>query len=145
MAPIQNRGLEKARAGYDRNHRYSGHVMYELPLGKGKRFINRGGILNFIFGGYEIAWVQSLESGNPLNFTFANSPYNYYPAFAGSRRPNVNGTPGIRDKWRDIGPDRFNTNNANAVIDISPFSYPAAFTPGNAGRNLVTGLPLGTC
>ncbi|MCC6859216.1 MAG: TonB-dependent receptor [Bryobacterales bacterium] len=142
VAPIQNRSLEKARAGYDRNHRYSGHITYELPVGKGRRFMNRGGVLDYILGGYEIAWVQSLESGNPLNFSFSNSPYNYYPTFAGSRRPNLNGTPKIRDNWRDVGPDRFTTNNANAVIDISPFSYPAAFTPGNAGRNITTGLPL---
>jgi hypothetical protein len=142
VAPIQNRSLEKARAGYDRAHRYSGHVTYELPVGKGRRFMNRGGVLDYVLGGYEIAWVQSLESGNPVTFDFANSPNNYYPTFAGSRRPNVNGTPKVRDGWRDVGPDRFNTNNANAVIEMSPFSYPEAFTPGNAGRNIVTGLPL---
>jgi hypothetical protein len=27
-------------------------------------------------------------------------------------------------------------------MDINDFAYPAAFTPGNAGRNIVTGLPL---
>lgn len=142
VAPIQNRSLEKARAGYDRNHRYSGHITYELPIGKGRRFMNRGGVLNALFGGYEIAWIQSLESGNPLSFGFSNSPYNYYPTFAGSRRANVTGNPAIRDGWRDVGPDRFNTNNANPVIYIDSFSYPAAFTPGNSGRNIVTGLPL---
>ncbi len=142
VAPIQNRGLEKARAGYDRNHRYSGHVTYELPAGYGKRFLNKGGFWNHIFGGYEIAWIQSLESGNPLTFDFSNSPYNYYPTFAGSRRPNLVGHPQVRDGWRDVGPDRFNTNNENAVISIDGFAYPAAFTPGNAGRNIVTGLPL---
>ena len=142
VAPIQNRGLEKAPAGYDRNHRYSGHVTYELPMGKGRRFLNQGGVMNHLLGGWEIAWIQSLESGNPLTFGFSNSPYNYYPTFAGSRRPNVTGEPKLRDNWRDVGPDRFNTNNNNAVIDMSPFSYPAEFTSGNAGRNIVIGLPL---
>lgn len=142
VAPIQNRGLEKGRAGYDRNHRYVGSVTYELPTGQGKRFLNRGGFWNHIFGGYEIAWIQTFESGNPLNFTFANSPYNYYPAWVGDRRPNVSGRPAIRDNWRDFGGDRFNLQNLNPVIDIGSFSYPAAFTPGNLGRNVVTGLPL---
>ena len=54
----------------------------------------------------------------------------------------MTGTPEIRDGWRNVGPDRFNTTNANPVINIDPFSYPAAFTPGNIGRNAVTGLPL---
>ena len=142
VAPIQNRRLEKGRAGFDRNHRFSGHITYELPVGKGHRFLNRGGLLNYVFGGWEIAWIQSLETGNPLTFGFANSPYNYYPTFAGVQRADVTGTPAIRDGWRDLGGDRFNTNNANPVIYIAPFSYPAAFTPGTGGRNIVTGLPL---
>jgi hypothetical protein len=77
-----------------------------------------------------------------MTFGFSNSPYNYYPSWVGAQRANVTGESKIRDNWRDVGPDRFNTNNSNAVIDISPFSYPAAFTPGSSGRNLVTGLPL---
>lgn len=142
VAPIQNRGLEKARAGYDRNHRFSAHVNYQLPVGKGRQFMNRGGVLDVLLGGYEISYVQSLETGNPLNFGFANSPNNYYPTFVGTQRPNVTGTPSIRDGWRDVGLDRFTTQNENAVIDMNSFSYPAAFTPGNLGRNTVTGLPL---
>jgi hypothetical protein len=142
VAPIQNRSLEKARAGFDRNHRVMGTLTYELPVGKGKRFLNRGGVMNWLFGGYEIAWIQTLESGNPLTFSFANSPNNYYPAFAGSLRPNLTCTPSIRDGWRDLGGDRFNQNNINAVMSMGCFAYPVAFTPGNAGRNIVTGLPL---
>jgi hypothetical protein len=142
VAPIQNRSLEKARAGFDRNHRYIGVVTYELPVGKGKRFLNRGGAWNHIFGGYEIAWIQTAESGNPLSFTFRRSPYNYFPTFAGSRRPDLVSSPHLRDGWRDFGGDRFNTQNINPIIYIDHFAYPAAFTPGNAGRNIVTGTPL---
>ncbi|MEK7404181.1 MAG: TonB-dependent receptor, partial [Acidobacteriota bacterium] len=142
LAPIQNRGLEKGRAGYDRNHRSVTSLTYELPVGRGKRFLNRGGIWHRIFGGYEIAWIQTLESGNPLTFGFANSPYNYYPTWAGSRRPSLTSKPGLRDNWRDFGGDRFNQNNINPIIDITHFAYPAEFTPGSSGRNIVTGTPL---
>jgi len=78
VAPLQNRGLEKARAGFDRNHRYNASFIYALPFGKGKKFLNKGGILNLIFGGFEISWIQMLESGIPLTFSYANSPYNNY-------------------------------------------------------------------
>jgi len=145
VAPLQNRGLEKARAGYDRKHRYVGTVIYELPVGKGKRFLNRGGAWNKIIGGFEIAWVQTFESGNPLSFSFSNSPYNYYPTWAGSRRADLIGvgTPHVRDGWRNLGGDRFNTINMNPVLEsITLFGYPAAFTLGNSGRNIVDGLPL---
>lgn len=142
VAPIQNRRLEKARANFDRNHRYIGIVTYELPFGKGKRYMNRGGIWNHVFGGYELAWIQTAEGGNPLTFSFRRSPYNYFPSWVGDRRPDVVGKPHLRDGWRDFGGDRFNSQNINPIIDINYFAYPAAFTPGNAGRNIVTGTRL---
>ncbi|HMF74990.1 MAG TPA: hypothetical protein VK604_04955, partial [Bryobacteraceae bacterium] len=60
----------------------------------------------------------------------------------GSHRPDLVGNPQIRDNWRDLGSNRFNQQSTNAVLDIADFAYPAAFTPGNSGRNIVTGLPL---
>ncbi len=141
VAPIQNRSLEKARAGYDRPHRYVNSLTYELPLGRGKRFLNRGGWLNRIIGGWETTWMIDLESGDPLTFSFANSPYNYYPTWVGTRRPDVVGEPRLRDNWRDFGPGRFNVQTVNPVVDIKSFAYPAAFTPGNSGRNIVGRTP----
>ena len=142
VAPLQNRSLEKARAGFDRNHRYNATAIYALPIGKGKRFLNRGGIANLIFGGIELSWIQMVESGLPLSFSFANSPFNYFPTFAGARRADVTGRPALRDGWGDFGGDRFNQANIYSVIDMNYFSYPAAFTPGNSGRNIVTGTRL---
>jgi hypothetical protein len=143
IAPLQNRGLEKARAGYDRKHRAIGMVTYELPMGQNKRFINKGGVWDKIFGGFEIAWVQTFESGNPLTFGFSNSPNIYYPGWVSSNRPNLVGQPNVRDGWRDLGGDRFNTINMNPVLEApSDFAYPASFTIGNAGRNIIDGLPL---
>jgi len=90
---------------------------------------------------------KTVESGNPLTMSFDGSPNNYYPTFAGNRRPNVVGTPSIRDGFRDTGGDRFNVQNINSVFSggqngLDNFAYPAAFTVGNLGRNTFTGLPL---
>jgi hypothetical protein len=163
VAPIQNRGLEKARAGYDRTHRYIGVVNYELPFGQGKPWATSGW-KKWILGGFEISFIQTLESGNPLNFSFSNSPFNYYSTFAGSRRPDVVSQMEIRDGWNDLGGDRFNTGRSNSVYagannGLQHFALPGGcgtltaipagfdrtqcdFRIGNAGRNIVTGLPL---
>jgi Carboxypeptidase regulatory-like domain/TonB dependent receptor len=161
VAPIQNRSLEKARAGYDRTHRFVASVNYELPFGRGKRWANSGW-KNMVIGGFEISVVQTLESGNPLNFSFANSPYNYWPTFAGSRRPDVVSDMDIREGWVDVGPDRFSQANSYSVFTgenngLSNFALPGGcpavipagfdrsqcdFRIGNAGRNIVTGTPL---
>jgi len=140
VAPIQNRNLEKGRAGFDRNHRFIATVNYELPFGRGKKWMANNRMGSAIFGGMELSTIQTLESGNPLNFSFNNSPNNYYPGFAGARRPNLVSTPDYDfSKWNNGGPDRFVTNNRPAVVDINAFAYPAAFQVGNAGRNILTG------
>jgi hypothetical protein len=157
IAPIQNRGLEKARAGYDRKHRFVGTVNYELPFGKGKKFANSGGWKNYLIGGFELSWIQTIEAGNPVNFGFGGSPYNYWPGFAGSQRPNVLRQPNLVDGWRDFGGDRFNQNGIRPIYDINAFAYPGGcpapipagfdrtqcdFRIGNAGRNIGQGMPL---
>jgi hypothetical protein len=61
----------------------------------------------------------------------------------GARRPNVVvSDPGKVDNWRDFGGARFNRKTINPVMDINDYAYPDAFTPGNLGRNVVTGFPL---
>jgi hypothetical protein len=144
VAPIQNRNLEKGRASFDRNHRYIGVLNWELPIGKNRKFFSgMGSVTNALFSGWELSWIQTLESGNPLTFSYANSPYNYYPTFAGSRRPNLVSQP-VYDfgLWNNGGPDRFTLQNRPAVIDINSFAYPAAFQVGNAGRGILTGPRL---
>jgi hypothetical protein len=159
VAPIQNRALEKGRAGYDRNHRWIATINYELPFGAGKPWATSGW-KKWVLGGLEISWIQTVESGNPLTFSFANSPYNYYPGFAGNRRPDLVATP-VYDfsKWDNGGPDRFTLQNRPAVIDINAFAWPGGcgsvtsiptgidrtlcdFKVGNAGRNIITGPRL---
>jgi hypothetical protein len=163
VAPIQNRSLEKGRASYDRNHRWISTINWELPFGRGKKFQTGNRAVNWIVSGLELSWIQTVESGNPLNFSFQNSPYNYYPTYVGNRRPDVVSTPQIRDGWRDIGGDRFNVQNSNAVVEMSHFALPGgcpqalpaagsaartdqvnacSFQIGNLGRNTMTGLPL---
>jgi hypothetical protein len=157
VAPIQNRSLEKARAGYDRNHRWLGVLNYELPFGQGKRWGNVSGWKNLLVGGWELSWIQTAESGNPLNFSWTNSPYNYYPTFAGSRRPDVVGNPALNmGAWDNGGGDRFTLQNRPAVVDINAFAWPGGcgsvttavnpgqcnFQVGNAGRNIITGPGL---
>jgi hypothetical protein len=161
VAPIQNRSLEKARAGFDRTHRWIATVNYELPFGAGKRWASSGW-KKTVLGGFEFSWIQTMESGNPLTFSYAGSPYNYYPGFTGSARPDIIGPIEIRDDWYNLGGDRFNTANINSVFTgglngMSAFALPGGcpqvipagfdrtqcdYRIGNSGRNIVTGLPL---
>jgi hypothetical protein len=129
--------LFKGPSSYDRRHRFVGNVSYDLPFGKNRALMNRGGVLNVLFGGYTAVWTYDIYSGNPITWGFTNSPYNYLPSFIGiGGRPNLIGTPSLRDGWQDLGGDRFNQGNQNPTIDsLADFAYPAAYTFGNAGKN----------
>ncbi|MBM3784874.1 MAG: TonB-dependent receptor [Acidobacteria bacterium] len=65
VAPIQNRNLEKARAGYDRNHRLIATVDYDLPFGKGKKWLSSSRIGSAIFGGLSLATIQPKSGSWP--------------------------------------------------------------------------------
>ena len=74
--PLQNRGLEKALAGYHRKHRWIGTFLYELPFGPGKPLLNSTGPMQHLFGGWELSMVQTVESGNPYSFSYDGNPNN---------------------------------------------------------------------
>jgi hypothetical protein len=67
LAPISKRNLNKGRAGYDRHHSFITSATYEIPVGQGKHFLNRGAILIMLIGGYELACVQTFVTGNPMS------------------------------------------------------------------------------
>jgi hypothetical protein len=135
-----NRSLEKGRAGYDVNHRFVALFQYALPMGKGRRFFNGGGWKDHVIGGWNLNYTQTLQSGLPFTVTFAGSPNRYLP---GVSRPNMVTTidQALVSDW-GIGPNRFPTSAQNPYLNLASFAYPAAYTPGNAGRNLFSGPPL---
>jgi hypothetical protein len=142
VAPVTDRNLSKGRAGYDRHQVFVTSATYELPIGKGRRFMNQNRVLNVLIGGYNIAWVQSFMTGNPMSFSFTDSPNNEYPSSIGNQVPNLACNDITMKEFglgKAIGGNRFNQSLENPVLNVSCFTDPAPFTPGNAGRNIVTG------
>ena len=45
--------------------------IYELPVGKGKKFLNHGGFTNAVLGGWSISGIQTYHSGQPFSFCCA--------------------------------------------------------------------------
>ncbi len=145
VAPVQDRNLNKGRAGYDRRHVFVTSFTYELPVGQGRKFANHSKFLDYLVGGYELAWIQSVETGNPFSVSFTNSPYNYYSTTIGNQVPNLTCNHPTMPQFGlgdDIGGNRFNQAGENAVLKVGCFAVPAPYTIGNAGRNIITGPGL---
>jgi hypothetical protein len=128
-----NRRLEKARATYDHTHHYVHVLTYEIPIGKSRRFLNRGGVANSVVGGWNFTWTQTFESGPPTSVTFTGSPNKYLTQ--GVYRP-IALSPDYEVKPWHIGPNRFPTSAQNPYLLFNSFAYPAAFSAaGTIGRN----------
>jgi hypothetical protein len=134
-----NRRLEKGRAGFDVSNRFVTYATYELPFGKSRKFMNSGGFKDYLLGGWNLSFIQTLQSGVPVTFTFAGSPNKYLP---GVLRPNqvVSNDQLIVDDWT-VG-DRFTNALKNPMWNINAFAYPAPYTPGTLGRNTIEGPGL---
>ena len=142
-----NRALEKGRANYDIRHRFVSVLTYELPFGKGRKLMNHGGVLNAVFGGWDLAYTQTLQSGPPFTVSFAGSPNRYLP---GNSRPNlVPGVDPVTPDWT-IGSNRLPDAGADPVpqsrrLRLSGFLHRREHGPqrgGSAGYDVAAILSV---
>lgn len=61
-----NPGLEWQRADFDQTHVLNFNGIYQLPFGKGRRFLNQGGFIDRVFGGFEFSGLFQVTSGAPI-------------------------------------------------------------------------------
>ena len=127
-----NLKVEKALSQYDIPQRVILSYSYQLPFGRGKAFANTGRVVNALVGGWQIAGVQTYQSGTPLS---VSSPGWDSGIFAGNlganSRPNIvsgqnpDGYKGGGWKW-------------GQSLRLNPAAFVTApnFTFGNAPRAL---------
>ncbi len=120
-----NLRAERGLSSFNQAHRAVTSVLYDLPVGKGRRFLNQGGVADAIIGGWELGSIFSVQSGFPQtavdNKDQSNTGITY-------DRPNATGQSAVLP--RDVrNPGRwFNT----AAFALQPFG-----TFGTAGRNTI--------
>jgi hypothetical protein len=123
----------KARTAYDQENSFGAYVIYELPVGKGQKWLNRGGVLNAILGGWKVDVSENILSGIPLSVGSSGSPNRYLTASP------VNALVPIEqakiDHW-SMG-NRFPTAAQNPYFDINAFAYPASYTVGSLGARVL--------
>jgi hypothetical protein len=118
--------------GYnDVRHRVVASYVYELPFGKGKRWLsNANPALNALAGGWQTNGIWSAQTGLPFTI---QSPTDTSNTGTGNIRPNATGLPtNLPSDQRSV----YNWLNASAFV------LPAGFAFGNVGRNTGTGPGL---
>jgi hypothetical protein len=58
------RACDYGYSTFDVPHRFVASVLYSLPFGKGQRFLNHGGVLNQVVGGWQVSTITTIQSGS---------------------------------------------------------------------------------
>lgn len=118
---------DRGNSDFDVRQRLVLSWTYELPFGRGRRFLaDLRGIGQHVLGGWQINGIQTFMSG--LRFT-ASSAQNTLGAGVGGQRADRVGNGNLPKSQRTI----------QQWFDISAFRTPAQFTFGNAGRGILEG------
>ena len=80
-----NERLDRSVSAFDSPHRASISFIYELPVGKGRRFFNSVPVASQIVGGWKVGGVATFASGFPIGVSGGPG--------GGFNRPNVTETP----------------------------------------------------
>jgi len=68
-------GAAHTLTGYDLTHVVKGYLTYELPFGKGRRWMSsQNRWINGILGGWNTTWILAYNSGQPFEIS-AQNPY----------------------------------------------------------------------
>ncbi len=108
-ADFFNRGLEKSIGEYDVTHDFKFAAVYDLPFGKGQKFLTNGPAA-WVLGNWRVSSINLYASGTPVAITtsytlpiyatgdqgntrvapYVTSYNGWQPSYAGSFNPSVN-------------------------------------------------------
>ncbi len=127
----QNSRCLKCDYGYsafDIPHRFVMSGQYELPFGQGKHWMNRGGVLNEILGGWQVGSIITWQAGVAINTQ------------AGVDEAGTGGYGEIRLNSTGLSPNLPKQQRTlNRWYNVKAFALPAGGTFGNLPRNSLRG------
>ena len=75
---LRNGGMNKGLSPYDLTHQWKANWIYELPFGHGQGWLNHGGVLDRLVGGWEIHGIARIQSGRPFILDAGRGTFNQY-------------------------------------------------------------------
>ena len=122
-----NLKLDKAVSEQDLAHQFSLSYLYQLPFGKGRKWLNHSAGLDLLVGGWQLGAIQRYQSGAPISFgCTASIPY-YQNCITYTAGPASYGA-------TDFGSDAFKHNkNGPSYFNGQSWFKPAFRIPGAKG------------
>ena len=123
-----NPSANYGNSNFDIRNAFKGAVLYQLPFGRGRQFLNNSTLLDEIIGGWQTSGTLTLLSGQPYTAVMSSGTNSY--SLAGNNFqwfPDVVGNPTLSHR------------GVNQWFNEAAFAVPASGTFGNEGRNSLNG------
>lgn len=114
---------DRGRSEFDVDHRLVSSLVYELPIGRGRKFgANLPKVVDVVVGGWQFNTIATFQAGFPISISAAdrgglNDTFN-------ANRADLVGTPRL-------------TKTLSQWFDISAFRQPATGFLGTSGRSIL--------
>ena len=130
----RDRKADRGLCAQDIRHRFVLSYVYELPVGKGKRFLTQGGPADWVLGGWQVNGITTAMSGSPSTIT---QTFNVANSDSGTPRPDVIGDVNGLSHSRPRGQQVKQFFNTAALRQANLTNGTYRF--GDAGRDIMIG------
>jgi Carboxypeptidase regulatory-like domain len=122
-----DRSRERGDVQFSPRHRFLSNMLWELPFGAGRQFLNQPGPVDWILGGWQLSAIYNYQTGEFLTPTFSGPDPSNTQTFGGV--PDRIGNGNLPEDQRSL----------NRWFDASAFTVPPNGRFGNAGRGIIVG------
>ncbi len=116
-----------SNSNFDIHNAFKNRLVYQLPFGRGRQFMNKSWILDEALGGWQVTTTNIIQSGNPFSVAVSGNDLTFQQT-SSTQFPNYTGAPLY-----------VNGKNHTVWFNAAAFSLPAPGTFGNVRRNALYG------
>ncbi len=123
---------ERGRSNFDVRHRFSTSFSWDLPFGRGQRWLADDGWVSAVVGGWQTYGIVSLQTGRPFTVALLGEI-----DWTNTGRANLGF--GNNDRPDLVGDAKLDDPTVERWFNTNAFAFPLPGSFGNSGRNVVDG------
>jgi hypothetical protein len=130
-----NPGANYGNSNFDVRNAVKGSLVYQLPVGKGRRFLNSNSYLDAVIGGWQTSATMLVHGGQPYTVVTATNN-------SAADNPNAGGSDNASQFPNLIGNPHLSHPTIQNWYNVAAFAQPVPGTFGDEGRNTLVGPDL---
>jgi hypothetical protein len=128
-----NPGDNYSNSNFDIRNMFKGQVIYLLPVGRGRQFLNNNRLIDEVLGGWQASTSFIAQGGNPVSVTTGNNNSSNNQSGSYTQFANLVGSYKLKGSTK---------SRLNEWYNLSALAVPAPYTYGDFRRNTVYGPGL---